>query len=66
MKSQKQIGKQPATKSLKNFSAYEKNDENSSDSSDCNDVDENINPIENNKAVPNLSFKEGLILTLDN
>lgn len=52
-------------KSLKNFQPYENKDENSSDSSEYNNVDEKPDPLEDKIAVPNLSFKEGFLLTLE-
>ncbi|CAD8181015.1 unnamed protein product [Paramecium pentaurelia] len=65
MKSLKHNIQQSTLKSLKNFQPYENKDENSSDSSEYNNVDEKPDPLEDKIAVPNLSFKEGFLLTLE-
>ncbi|CAD8095967.1 unnamed protein product [Paramecium sonneborni] len=65
MKSLKQNIQQSTLRSLKNFQPYENKEDNSSDSSDYNNVDEKPDPLEGKIGVPNLSFKEGFLITLE-
>ncbi|CAD8054707.1 unnamed protein product [Paramecium primaurelia] len=63
MKSLKQHRQQTILKSSKSFQPTKKSQDNSSESSECDNIDEKSNMEEKIIAVPNLSFKEGLMVS---
>ncbi|CAD8114498.1 unnamed protein product [Paramecium sonneborni] len=63
MKSLKSHRKQTILQTSKSFQPKKKNEENSSESSECDNIDEKSQLEEKKIAVPNLSFKKGLMFS---